>query len=161
LSGTLELRHSGRNALDAVSRRAQRVGMEPRTRTQPQHLVLIRTPLDVRLAKALASMDAALERRWTVSALAKQAAMSRPVFARAFRAALGTSPLRYLTARRMQRAAQLLARPELSLAQVADQVGYASEFAFNRAFKRFFQIAPGGYRRAQRGALAPTLRLAA
>ncbi|HEX6244752.1 MAG TPA: helix-turn-helix transcriptional regulator [Polyangiales bacterium] len=151
--------------------------MEPRPRPLPQHLVLIRTPHEASarsaprgssaaavpawLEKALSLMDAALERRWTVSALARQVAMSRPVFARRFRAALGTSPLRHLAMRRMQRAAQLLERPELSLAEVAARVGYASEFAFNRAFKRQFRIAPGSYRRALRGADAPRLRLAA
>jgi AraC-like DNA-binding protein len=95
-------------------------------------------------------MQEELATRWTVSSLARKAGMSRPVFARRFQAAFGSSPLRYLTARRMERARELLETEALSLAAVAERVGYASQFAFNRAFKRHFSLPPGVYRRTLR-----------
>jgi transcriptional regulator GlxA family with amidase domain len=105
-------------------------------------------------------MQNKLELRWTVTQLARRVGMSRPVFARRFRAALGMSPLRYLSAQRMQRAAELLQQPEPSLAEVAARVGYVSEFAFNRAFKRHYFVAPGSYRRRLQQHSAPMLRAA-
>lgn len=90
------------------------------------------------------------EQRWTVASLARRAGMSRPVFARKFATTFGSTPLRYLTERRMERAAELLRASELPLAQVAECVGYISEFAFNRAFKRHFLVPPGHYRRSAR-----------
>jgi AraC-like DNA-binding protein len=59
---------------------------------------------------------------------------------------LGLSPMRYLAQRRMQEAAALLLGSDAALAEVARQVGYRSEFAFNRAFKKHYQVPPGVYR---------------
>jgi transcriptional regulator GlxA family with amidase domain len=124
-------------------------------------LRLVRTQVDP-LADPVARRAAELlrselTRPWTVTTLARRLAVSRPVLARRFRAAHGVSPMRYLTRLRMERAAELLTRaPELGLAEVATCVGYGSEFAFNRAFKRHHGRAPGGYRR-----FAPSLRAAA
>jgi transcriptional regulator GlxA family with amidase domain len=128
-----------------------------RTKAKAFHLWLVRADVPVEAAprrdesglrRALALMEAGLSERWTVSALARKAGMSRPVFARRFQAAFGSSPLRYLTARRMERARELLVDSELPLAAIAERVGYASQFAFNRAFKRHFLVPPGVYRRA-------------
>jgi AraC-like DNA-binding protein len=133
--------------------------MEARTR-----LRLVRTAprtpqcTDEQVQRAIALMRAEPALRWTVSSLARRVGLSRPAFARRFGAATGTSPLRYLTRLRMQRAAELLRGTELGLARIAQQVGYSSEFAFNRAFKRVYRVAPGGFRRAPH---APVFRAAA
>lgn len=100
------------------------------------------------VARALALLAGELAAPWTVAKLARRVAVSRPVLARRFHVATGSSPMRHLTGLRMERAAELLRQaPELSLAAVAEQVGYASEFAFNRAFKRHHGLPPGSFRR--------------
>lgn len=127
-----------------------------RTRTRARHLWLVRTEqepaaprseLDAGLNRALMVMHDAPEQAWTVSALARKAGMSRPVFARRFRTAFGTSPKRYLSALRLERARELVEGSELPLAVIAERVGFVSQFAFNRAFKRRFRLPPGIYRR--------------
>jgi AraC-like DNA-binding protein len=124
-----------------------------RSQRKPSHLYLVVSGAEARrereagLEKAEQLMRAEPERRWTVAELARRAAMSRPVFARKFTAEFGRSPLRYLTELRMERAAELLRGSELGLAEIGERVGYASEFAFNRAFKRWSAVPPGTYRR--------------
>jgi AraC-like DNA-binding protein len=83
---------------------------------------------------------------WTVDALARQAGLSRAAFARRFRAAVGEAPLSYVTRWRMVVAGERLAGGE-RIAAVARLVGYESEFAFAKAFKRVRGIAPGQVRR--------------
>lgn len=97
--------------------------------------------------RALALMKRDLRRRWTVTELARAVGVSRPVLARRFHER-GASPIAVLT--------RLRARDtDRSLAEIADAVGYESEFAFNRAFKRHHGISPGRFRRdAMRPALA-------
>ena len=73
--------------------------------------------------------------------------MSRAAFARRFSAMTGRPPLAYLTWWRMVLAGRLLRSSDASLDAVAGQVGYTSEFAFAKAFKRHFGVAPGRYRR--------------
>lgn len=84
---------------------------------------------------------------WTVESLAAGVGLSRAAFARRFGALTGQPPLTYLTWWRMVVASRLLRSSDASLDAVADQVGYASEFAFAKAFKRHFGTAPGKYRR--------------
>ena len=69
--------------------------------------------------------------------------------------------MRYLTQRRMQVAAALLHGSDAALAEVARRVGYESEFAFNRAFKRHYAVPPGVYRQRPIVALASVQRMAA
>lgn len=88
-----------------------------------------------RLGAALNAIHAAPERRWTVRALAAVAGMSRTSFAEAFRSAVGATPMDYLLYWRMQLAEDLLDRGH-GAAQVASQLGYASQSAFGAAFKR-------------------------
>ncbi|MFE3187411.1 AraC family transcriptional regulator [Nocardia sp. NPDC059240] len=95
---------------------------------------------------ALQAMHAQPAAPWTVAALAAQAGVSRSVFAQRFTATTGTGPLNYLTWWRMTRAARMLRESDVLLRVVAEQCGYSSEFAFAKAFKREFGIAPGQFR---------------
>ena len=103
---------------------------------------------DARLGAALRAMHQDMAKPWTVDALASQAKLSRSAFAQRFRARVGQAPLEYLTRWRMVKAAQLLRQERLSLGQVAAQVGYESEAAFSKAFKRQIGQAPGAWRSA-------------
>jgi AraC-like DNA-binding protein len=102
-----------------------------------------------------------ITKRWTVELLARAVGLSRPVFAKKFVRTLGRSPMRYLTQQRMQLAAALLLDPDATLAEVANRVGYQSEFAFSRAFKRHHDVPPGEYRRRGHATQRVTLALAA
>lgn len=109
---------------------------------------------DPRIERALELLNADISRRWTVELLARAVGLSRPVFARQFSRVLGLSPMRYLTRRRLQIAAALLLGSDAALAEVAARVGYRSEFAFSRAFRKQFQVPPGVYRHRPPTALA-------
>jgi AraC-like DNA-binding protein len=102
---------------------------------------------DPAVATAVERIHAEPERAWTVTALAREAALSRSAFARRFALAIGEPPGAYLAHLRMTIAGRLLRDSDLKLAAVARRVGYASEFAFAKAFKRDYGIAPGAYRR--------------
>lgn len=93
------------------------------------------------LASAMASLHAA-PRNWTVADLAAEDAVSRSVLDSRFRQVLGRSPIRYLAEWRMHVAQELLATTELGVAAIARRVGYDSEEAFSRAFKRTHSCAP-------------------
>ena len=111
-------------------------------------LAALRDPV---LAPALAELHRAPERKWTVADLAGAANVSRSVLDDRFREALGRSPIRYLTDWRLHVAKDLLATTTLGVAAVARRVGYDSEEAFSRAFKRAHDVAPAHWRRAPRG----------
>lgn len=116
---------------------------------------------DRRIERALALLDRDLSKLWTVEHLARAVGLSRPVFAREFVRMLQLSPMRYLARRRMEVAAELLLETDATLADVAGRVGYQSEFAFGRAFKRHHGVAPGTFRRQPLSASGTTLCLAA
>ena len=86
---------------------------------------------------------------WTLDALAQEVGLSRSVFADRFSHYAGASPMHYLGRWRMQLAARRLEVPGVSIAQAATEVGYASEAAFNRAFKRFLGSPPGAWRKGR------------
>ncbi|MGW4242656.1 AraC family transcriptional regulator [Nocardia sp. NPDC004722] len=88
------------------------------------------------------------QRAWTVAELSALAGVSRATLARRFLGTVGEPPLSYLTRWRMLTAARLLRETDTPLAGVARKVGYQSEFAFAKAFKREYGLAPGHYRRA-------------
>jgi transcriptional regulator GlxA family with amidase domain len=115
---------------------------------------------DGRILKAIALMQAEPGKRWTVERLARAVGLSRAAFARRFEGASGLTPLRYLTRHRMLLAAQLLQDCDTSLAEVAARVGYESEFAFSRAFKRHHGLPPGVFRRSAPAAVV-SIRAAA
>jgi AraC-like DNA-binding protein len=89
---------------------------------------------------------------WTVEAMAKVASMARSTFAARFQDVLGESPLMYLTRWRMHTAMQLMAQSDESLTAVARAVGYETDGAFGKAFKRHVGKTPGDYRRQLRAA---------
>ena len=127
---------------------------------KPRHLELVRpASRDERVAQAVELMRDELDERWTVSKLARRVGLSRPAFARRFVADRGVSPLRFLARERMDRAAELLRRTDWTLAEIAERVGYDSQFAFNRAFRRHHRESPGAFRRHTR-VMTPTLRAA-
>jgi AraC-like DNA-binding protein len=95
-------------------------------------------------------MHAEPRRDWTLDTLSAEVACSRATFARRFRELVGESPLVYLTRLRMDVAARLLRESDQPLAAVAERVGYASEFAFNRTFHRVRGVPPGRYREVAR-----------
>ena len=91
---------------------------------------------------------------WTVESLAVAAGMSRSAFAQRFRDKVGRPPLDYLAHWRMFRAQGMLRHSEQALAAIATVVGYESEAAFNKAFKRRTGVSPGRYRRQAKQAVA-------
>ena len=98
------------------------------------------------LAPALALLHQKPQHRWTVTELAAAVATSRSVLDDRFRQVLRQSPIRYLTAWRMHLATELLATTALSVAVIAQRVGYDSEEAFSRAFKREQGASPSHWR---------------
>ncbi len=107
---------------------------------------------DRHIAIALRLMHAKPEENWTLEGLAREAGMSRSAFAERFAEVMGVPPMHYLANWRLQRAARLLEQPSMSIAQAAAAVGYESEAAFNRAFKKQVGMPPGAWRRARNGA---------
>jgi AraC-like DNA-binding protein len=104
---------------------------------------------DQRVARALAAVHRNPGEDWQVDALAREAGMSRTVFAERFAALLGRTPMQYLAAWRMHLADEML-RSRSSVAQIADRLGYQTETAFRRAFKRVRGVGPGDVRRRAR-----------
>jgi AraC-like DNA-binding protein len=103
---------------------------------------------DRRVGAALARLNDAPEDAWTVEQMAKVATMSRSAFADGFRSLVGVSPMRYLTELRLARAARLLRTSEMSTAEVARRVGYGSDDALARPFRRRFGLTPATYRKS-------------
>jgi len=105
---------------------------------------------DTQIGSALGLIHQHPEQNWTVQSLATKVAMSRSAFAARFTRLVGEPPLQYITRWRMQKAAGLLREGTATLGEIAQRVGYDSEAAFSKAFKRALGSAPGAYRRALR-----------
>jgi AraC-like DNA-binding protein len=88
------------------------------------------------VARALALLHGDITRRWTVDELGREVGLSRSALADRFIRLIGVPPMHYLTSWRMQVATDKLRSTNMSLAQVAEMVGYDSEAAFSRAFKK-------------------------
>lgn len=99
---------------------------------------------------ALKSLHARPLDDWSVASLAREVGVSRTVLAQRFRHFLEQPPIRYLADWRLQLAAQQLKSTDLPVKSVADRIGYESEAAFSRAFKRRFGLPPAGWRSRQR-----------
>ena len=102
---------------------------------------------DERVASALVMLHEQLDRRWTAECLAAEVGLSRSAFAERFQRLIGESPMRYLAKQRLWGAAEHLKSGSESVARVAFRVGYESEAAFNRAFKREFGLPPATWRK--------------
>jgi len=109
---------------------------------------------DSEVGRSLALMHRNPAQPWTIASLAKEAGVSRSVLAERFRHFLNEPPMAYLTRWRLQLGAQMLVSTSYSVAQIASEVGYESEAAFNRAFKRQFQSPPARFRSESRSAQA-------
>ena len=101
---------------------------------------------DPQLSRALSAFHSDIVRDWTVESLAREAGLSRTGFATQFSAKMGLTPMQYLTGWRMQVACQELVKERVNVAEVAARVGYASESAFSRVFKKEIGVAPASYR---------------
>jgi AraC-like DNA-binding protein len=102
------------------------------------------------VGKSLALLHRRPEHPWTVAELAADAGVSRSALAARFASYLSIAPMAYLTGWRLRLAAQALTSTPKGVADVAAAVGYESEAAFNRAFKRAFGMPPAKYRRQSR-----------
>lgn len=116
-------------------------------RQSPEPSGLLAALADERIARSLSALHRAPEQDWDVAGLAAQAGLSRSAFLHHFRELLGESPMHYLTAWRMHLAEDLLHERRNSVARVAEQLGYRTETAFRRAFKRHRGHGPGAVRR--------------
>ncbi len=110
----------------------------------PSWLAGLRDPA---VGRALALLHAEPARDWTLDGLARAAGVSRTILAERFARRVGETPMRYLALWRMQLAARLLADSVTKVAAVGEQVGFRSEAAFSRAFKKVTGLSPTAWRR--------------
>jgi AraC family transcriptional activator of mtrCDE len=101
---------------------------------------------DPRIARVLQAIHTRPDEDWSMARLADLAGMSRSAFAERFTTLLDTPPMQYLAQWRVSQAWQLLKNPRLSVAAIAEQLGYKSEPAFRKLFKRLTGIGPGKVR---------------
>ena len=101
------------------------------------------------IGEALALLHKNPAHPWTVASLARQVGVSRTRFAERFRHFLGEPPMAYLARWRLKLAAEILVSSNANICEVAAEVGYASEGAFNRVFKREFGCPPAQFRRSR------------
>jgi AraC-like DNA-binding protein len=102
---------------------------------------------DPQIGTALSAVHNCVDSPWTVESIATAAGMSRSAFAARFKELLGQTPLEYVTEWRMQKAIQLLEERDKKLIDVARSVGYESDAAFSKTFKRVVGASPGEYRK--------------
>jgi AraC-like DNA-binding protein len=103
---------------------------------------------DPAIGRAIALLHDRPDEAWTLEALARQVGVSRSVLADRFAHLVGQPPMQYLTHWRIQMAARLLADGMTKVATVGYEVGYASEAAFSRSFKRITGVSPTAWRKA-------------
>jgi AraC-like DNA-binding protein len=102
---------------------------------------------DGKISKALKLIHVAPEKNWTLNSLSSEAGLSRTLFANRFRDMVGETPLAYITSWRILKAKQMLEQTDEPVGMIAEKVGYSSEAAFNRVFKKRVSQTPGVYRR--------------
>jgi AraC-like DNA-binding protein len=106
---------------------------------------------DPHIGKCLSLMHADPTHDWTVAELARVVNLSRSVLAGRFVELVNVSPMQYLKQWRLGMAAGMLRNRRDNLARIADAIGYESEAAFSRAFKKSYGISPGQWRRGTEG----------
>jgi AraC-like DNA-binding protein/alpha-D-ribose 1-methylphosphonate 5-triphosphate synthase subunit PhnG len=102
---------------------------------------------DPQIGRALAALHAEPARSWTVDDLGREVALSRSALAERFASLVGEPPMQYLTRWRLALAAADLRSGKRAISRIAEEAGYESESAFNRAFKREFGVPPATWRR--------------
>jgi AraC-like DNA-binding protein len=149
-----ELRPGGETVItrlsDVLVIQAIRAWMETDPAARTGWLGALRDP---QIGRALALVHRHPARDWTVASLATASAMSRSAFAARFTELVGEPAMQYVTRWRMHTALTWLAEDGATVGELAGRLGYRSEAAFSRAFKRVVGIAPGAAR--QRGAATP------
>ncbi len=113
-----------------------------------QDTPLLRALADSHIAKSLQLLHKYPEKPWSLDSLAAEVGLSRAGFAKRFKSLVEYSMFDYLTKVRLQLACELLIDTELSLYQVANRVGYESDLAFTRTFKKRLGLTPTAYRKA-------------
>jgi AraC-like DNA-binding protein len=136
---------------DVLIIQAIRLWIETDPRAQTGWLGALRDP---QIGRALALIHGDPGRAWTVGALADEVAMSRSAFAARFTQLVGEPVMEYLTRWRMRVAVNALQDEQATVGELAYRLGYQSEAAFARAFKRVIGVAPGA---VKRGADAPVM----
>ena len=111
------------------------------------------------VGRSLGLLHQKVDYPWTIAELAARVGMSRSALVERFTRYLSEPPMTYLTRWRLQLAARALTRTPKGVAEIAAEVGYESESAFNRAFKREFGLPPAQYRREQRNGSAGELTM--
>jgi AraC-like DNA-binding protein len=149
--------HSGHPGADAVRARISEALFGEALRRYIGSLPLQETgwlagARDPIVGKALALLHDQPARPWTTSTLAAASGASRSVLAERFRRCAGQPPMSYLTRWRLRLGSRRLKESCRAIAQIAADVGYDSEAAFNRAFKREFGVTPARFRAQQRSA---------
>ncbi|XKK64402.1 AraC family transcriptional regulator [Streptomyces sp. ARC32] len=107
------------------------------------------------ISKALTAIHGSYRTPWTVESLAREAGLSRSVFAQLFRELVGQPPMRHLTLRRLQEARRQLAETSVPLQEIARLIGYGSQVGFHLAFRKEYAMTPGEYRNRNRTGPAP------
>lgn len=114
----------------------------------------LRALADPKIGQSLRLIHEAPQKEWSVDSLASAVSMSRSAFAAHFTTLVGDSPLRYVTAWRMKKATHMLLRGD-AIGAIAQAIGYDTDAAFGKAFKRHMGTTPGEYRRARETAESP------
>ncbi len=109
----------------------------------------VRALKDPQVGMAITNIHRRPENPWTVATLASQVGMSRSSFAAKFMKLVGEPPLRYVARWRAHKAAWYLRTSDEKLSEIARRVGYESEIALSRAFRRFMGTSPGAYRKTR------------
>ena len=117
-----------------------RAWLEQGSDRRPGWLEALRDP---DIGQALALIHRQAEEPWTVASLARQIHLSRSLFAERFSKLVGMPPMQYLTRWRMSLARVWMSEEYMSASEAAHRLGYSSEAAFSRAFKRHLQVPPG------------------
>ena len=114
---------------------------------------------DPPVGKALSLMHGRPAHGWTIEELAREVGVSRSVLAEQFAGLVGLPPMLYLARWRMQIAAGLLGGGNANMAAIAAEIGYESEAAFSRAFKKMIGVPPSVWRRSKTGSPPPAQQL--
>ncbi len=117
-------------------------------RADKSHLVMALS--DKQIAKALQQFHNNPQIAWTLEKMAAEVGMSRAAFAKRFKQLVGQPMFEYLTLLRVQRAKELLQETKLPLYEIAGRVGYESDLAFTKTFKKHVGTTPTGYRKQER-----------